>query len=183
MSNPDVSTTPSLPGFARRMAIATAIVAVFTFILLGPGGTRWMVGQLASARLHAPDWGLIADASLAIKIHLATVLTAVIVATFQMVGPKGTQVHRVTGWTLSVLFLITAVASLFIRNPQGGLLNPFQLFSVWTLVVVPWSIMAARARSIRRHAGLMTGFYFGGLILAGLLTFMPGRLMWRVFFG
>ncbi len=29
----------------------------------------------------------------------------------------------------------------------------------------------------------MTGLYFGALVIAGLLTFLPGRLMWRVFFG
>jgi uncharacterized membrane protein len=29
----------------------------------------------------------------------------------------------------------------------------------------------------------MTGLYFGALVLAGLIAFMPGRLMWRVFFG
>ncbi len=29
----------------------------------------------------------------------------------------------------------------------------------------------------------MTGLYVGGLIFAGTLAFLPGRLMWQVFFG
>jgi uncharacterized membrane protein len=29
----------------------------------------------------------------------------------------------------------------------------------------------------------MIGVYVGGLLVAGGLTFIPGRLMWRVFFG
>ena len=29
----------------------------------------------------------------------------------------------------------------------------------------------------------MRGLYFGGLIIAGLLTFLPGRIMHRMFFG
>jgi uncharacterized membrane protein len=29
----------------------------------------------------------------------------------------------------------------------------------------------------------MGGLYFGSLIVAGLLTFLPGGLMWRVFLG
>jgi uncharacterized membrane protein len=165
------------------MAIIVAIVFAFIMLLLGPGGGAYATRVVASAQLHAPNWGLIAEAPIAIKIHLATVLAALVVATFQMVGPKGTTVHRVTGWTLSVLFVITAVAALFIRNPQGGLFNPFQLFSVWTLIAVPWAVLAARAHNVRRHASIMMGFYFGGMILAGLLTFLPGRLMWRVFFG
>ena len=29
----------------------------------------------------------------------------------------------------------------------------------------------------------MRGLYFGGLIVAGLLAFAPGRIMYRMFFG
>jgi uncharacterized membrane protein len=29
----------------------------------------------------------------------------------------------------------------------------------------------------------MAGLFLGGLIIAGVLTFIPGRLMWRLFFG
>ena len=29
----------------------------------------------------------------------------------------------------------------------------------------------------------MAGLFLGGLIVAGLLAFIPGRLMWRLFFG
>ena len=29
----------------------------------------------------------------------------------------------------------------------------------------------------------MTGMFVGGLVVAGLLTFLPGRLMWAIFFG
>src|SRR5689334_10587188 len=118
MSNPNVSTAPSMTGFAWRMAIVLGLILVFTLVLLGPGGMAWVGRQMATAQLHAPDWRLIAEAPIAIKIHLATVLAALLVATLQMVGPKGTAVHRATGWILSGLFLITAVASLFIRNPQ-----------------------------------------------------------------
>jgi uncharacterized membrane protein len=29
----------------------------------------------------------------------------------------------------------------------------------------------------------MRGLYFGGLMIAGALTFLPGRIMYRMFFG
>jgi uncharacterized membrane protein len=29
----------------------------------------------------------------------------------------------------------------------------------------------------------MRGMYLGGLVIAGLLTFIPGRIMYRMFFG
>lgn len=33
------------------------------------------------------------------------------------------------------------------------------------------------------HRRMMTGLFIGGLVIAGALTFLPGRLMWQVFFG
>ena len=101
----------------------------------------------------------------------------------QIIGPKGTTWHRGLGWTLAVLFIATAIDSAFIRNPQGGLFNPFQLFSVWTLIAIPLAVFAARRHNVAFHARMMMGFYIGSLIIAGALTFLPGRLMWRVFFG
>jgi uncharacterized membrane protein len=125
---------------------------------------------------------LIGQASPVIQIHLATVLAAFAVASVQMIAPKGTTQHRILGWTLTSLFIITAVDSLFIRNPQGGLFNPFQFFSVWVLIGIPLAVFAAHRGNIALHARLMMGFYFGSLIIAGALTFLPGRLLWRVFF-
>ena len=117
------------------------------------------------------------------KIHLATVLAALVLATVQMIGPKGRTLHRILGWTLAILLVATSVAAMFIRGPQGGLFNPFQIFVVTTLITVPWGVIAARRHDVRRHANMMSGLYFGALVIAGGLTFLPGRLMWRLFFG
>ena len=183
MSNPHVSTAPSLPNLALRSATVGIAVAAGIFLLLGPGFWAAMGRMIAASHPHAPRLDLVAAASLPIKIHLATVLAAFGLATVQMVGPKGRTMHRVMGWTLVALLLTTAVASLFIGNPRGGLFNPFQVFSIWTLIVVPWAVFAARRHNVAFHARLMAGLYVGSLVIAGLLTFLPGRLLWRVFFG
>jgi uncharacterized membrane protein len=183
MSSQDVSTGAIARNVAIRVAVGFAIVFALLVLWNSLGGGASRPNILASAHLHAPRWDLVEAAPLAIKIHLATVLAAVVLATIQIFGPKGTGFHRALGWTLAVLLTVTAVASLFIRNPAGGLLNPFQIFSVWTLIAVPLALVAARNHNVRRHAYSMTGLYFGGLILAGALTFLPGRLMWRIFFG
>ena len=181
MSSQALSTGSIVRGVAIRMLIGISVTVVL--------GTIFAVTQpvshvsLPAAHLHTPRWDLIAGASLPMRIHLATVVAALVLATVQIVGPKGVTLHRVLGWGLALLLLTTAVASLFIRNPTGGLFNPFQAFSVWTLIGVPWAVIAARRHDVRRHARLMYGFYFGALIFAGLLTFLPGRLMWWVFFG
>ncbi len=172
-----------MTGLALRSTIIAVVLTAILLALFGPKGLSLLGHVLAGARLHAPRLDLLASASLPIKIHLATVLAAVVLATWQMIGPKGRTLHRVLGWTLSILLVTTAVASLFIHDPRGGLFNPFQLFSVWTLIGVPIALLAARRHKVNYHARSMAGLYFGGMIFAGLLTFLPGRLMWSVFFG
>jgi len=41
----------------------------------------------------------------------------------------------------------------------------------------------ARRGDVKGHRWAMLGLYFGGLIFAGALAFIQGRLMHRVFFG
>ena len=182
MSNPQVSTIPSV----RQMALRTTLVSLAIFaaiaLFLGPRSLSWMGGAIANSRLHAPRLDLIAQAGPVIQIHLATVLAAFAVATVQIAAPKGTTTHRILGWTLVTLFLATAIDSLFIHNPGAGPFNPFQLFSVWTLVGIPLAVISVKRGHIAMHARMMTGFYVGALVIAGALTFMPGRLLWRVFF-
>ena len=168
----------------RSLAIAligAAGVVLVAVTLAGPGGWAYMARTAADMRPHAPRLDLLAAAPLVVQVHLLTVLTAFALATAQMLGAKGTALHRAMGWVLVALFLVTAVDALFIRAPGGGLFNPFQFFSLWTLIVIPLSVLAARRHNAAFHARAMTGFYVGALIIAGVLTFIPGRLMWRVF--
>jgi len=183
MTSQTLSTAPSARSLAIRFVLTLLIAGGFVVLVLGARGLAFMAGMLANARLHAPNFDLIAQAPLAMQIHLATVTVAFVLATVQMVGPKGRTFHRVLGWTLAVLLVTTAIAALFIRDRTGAVFNVFQIFVVTTLITVPWGIISARRHNVRRHARMMSGLYFGGLIIAGALTFLPGRLMWRVFFG
>jgi uncharacterized membrane protein len=188
MSNLVVSTAPSVRSMMLRTLLVSVVVAALIVVVTvtaygGPAGWAWFAGAFAGARLHAPRLDLLADAPLVVQVHLATVLAAFALATAQMLGAKGTPLHRAMGWVLVALFITTALDSLFIRNPGGGLFNPFQFFSIWTLIAVPWAVIAARRHNAAFHGRMMTGFYVGALIVAGLLTLIPGRLMWRVFFG
>lgn len=183
MSSQGVSTVPSTGRMAlRSLSFSTVVVAVI-MLVIGPRAWTAIGSAFANAQLHAPNLGLIVRAQPAIQIHLATVLAAFVLMTVQVFGPKGRTAHRVLGWILAGLLIVTAIASLFIRNPQGGLINPFQIFSLWTLVGIPLAVVAARRHKVQFHGRLMMGFYIGALIIAGALTFLPGRLMWRVFFG
>lgn len=45
------------------------------------------------------------------------------------------------------------------------------------------AIYAVRRGKVQAHRRAMTGMFVGGLLVAGALTFLPGRLMWAIFFG
>ena len=186
MSDQTLSTAPpwyaSLPA---RMLIGAAVTAAIVLAAFGPGGLAFLshLAVTANWRPHAPNWALLAQASTPIKIHLATILAAFVLGTIQMVGPKGRTAHRVLGWTIAVLFVTTAIAALFIHGPRQTGFNPLYLFSIWTLIAMPLGVWAARAHKVGFHSRMMNGFYFGSLIVAGAFAFIPGRLMWRLFFG
>jgi uncharacterized membrane protein len=183
MSNPQVSTVPSVSQMALRTTIVSLAIFAAIMLVVGPRSIAWMAGALVNSRIHAPRLDLIARSPAVIQIHLVTVLAAFAVATMQILAPKGTTLHRITGWTLVTLFLATAIDSFFIRAPGAGPFNPFQIFSVWTLIGIPLAVISVKRGNVAVHARMMTGFYVGSLVIAGALTFMPGRLMWQVFFG
>ena len=125
--------------------------------------------------------------TLAIKIHLATVLPAFAIGTYQIfVSQKGAPLHRALGYVYLTLMSITAVTTLFIHqvNPAGPFGFSFiHLFVPLTLFGVVGAVSGARTHNIARHRRSMIGLYVGGLLIAGGLTFLPGRLMHQIFFG
>ncbi len=80
--------------------------------------------------------------------------------------------------------LIVAGSSLFIHTIRTfGPFSAIYLLSIYTLAVTPLAVMAARRGRIGAHARGMRLIYFLALIVTGLFTLWPGRIMHRVFFG
>jgi len=138
---------------------------------------------LYAAGGHAPDWGRLARQPLEIQLHIAGALFALLIGTVLLVGIKGTAVHRGLGWAWVLAMTVTAISSLFIRQINGGALSLIHLLSGWTLIGLPMGVWAVRRGRIRAHARHMTGLFIGALIVAGAFAFVPGRLMWSLFFG
>jgi uncharacterized membrane protein len=88
----------------------------------------------------------------------------------------------VIGWTWSSFMMLTAISALFIPSQGPGLIF-LKLFALITLASVPAAVLSARSHKVARHAGIMTSLFVGGIGIAGLLAFLPGRLMWQVLFG
>jgi uncharacterized membrane protein len=176
---------------ARASLTSVAIVAVVFALAAGPIVVRhpgaFAQALVRTAPLHAPDIAPILAASPAIQVHLATLLVAFAATAVLMAGVKDSRLHRVLGWTWAGAMLTTAVATLFIRaTPFGPHIGPFgvlHVFALMTFLSVPRAVLAARRHDVASHAGIISGFVIGGLGIAGLAAFLPGRLMWTVFFG
>jgi uncharacterized membrane protein len=181
--------TPVVPKVApivfRSILISTAVTILGLFPILSKGGTRFFA-RFAKPP-HWPSLSLLAGAGAPVKIHLAAVAAAVAVGGLQLARPKGDTAHRILGWVWFGFIMATAASALFIHAPIGlpniagvGLLH---IFSGIVLIFAPLGVFAARRGALHRHASIMSGLYIGGLGVAGLFAFLPGRLLWRIFFG
>lgn len=135
------------------------------------------------AHPHWPDLSVLVTVSPAIQIHLAAALVAFAVATLQFVGLKGTTFHRVVGWGWVIVMFTVAVSSVFIRKINHGTLSFIHILLGLTLIALPILVLAARRGDIKKHRKEAYQLYIGALIVAGIFTFLPGRLMWHMFFG
>lgn len=120
-----------------------------------------------------------------VKVHLVTVVPAFFIGTWQIfVSRKGVTSHRALGYVYLGLMTITAVDALFIHelNAPFGL-TPIHLFVPLTLFGVVRALLAARRHDIQGHRNAMIMVYVGGILLAGSLTLLPGRILHAVVFG
>ena len=126
----------------------------------------------------------VSEASLPIKVHLATVIPAFFIGSWLIFfSTKGARLHRALGATYLVLMTVTAITTLFVRVLNPGHLSWIHLFIPLTLYGVTGSVLALRRHDIAAHKRAMIGTYVGALLIAGAFTFVPGRLMHTVFFG
>lgn len=132
---------------------------------------------------HAPHLGLLARQPIALQVHVGSALAALLLGTLQLLRPKGRALHRVLGWTWVAAMLATAASSFLFPSVLTGHLSPIHGLSAWVLLAVPMGLAAVRSHDIGAHRRWMTNIFMFGLIVAGAFTFIPGRLMWRMFFG
>src|SRR5262245_55445580 len=102
----------------------------------------------------------IVQAPIAVKLHLATVLPAFAIGTWQIfLSRKGSRFYRQFGFAYLGLMTVTAVASYFIRSTGHGSLSWIHLFIPLTFFGVFAAIWNARRGDTSGHRWSMLGLY------------------------
>lgn len=124
------------------------------------------------------------QAAPAIQLHAFAAMTAFALGVVQLAAPKGTLPHRTLGWIWVVLMLGVSVSAFFIHQLRlWGAWSPIHLLAIFTLTMLPVAVWAAHRHQVNRHRRAMIGIFLGALVIAGLFTFVPGRIMHAVVFG
>jgi uncharacterized membrane protein len=124
------------------------------------------------------------DASSTIQIHAFAAMGAFVLGAVQLAAPKGTLPHRAIGWIWVLLMAAICISSFFIHTIRlWGPWSPIHLLSIFTLATLPVAVWRAHRHDVARHRNAMISLYLGALVIAGLFTFWPGRIMHAVLFG
>lgn len=124
------------------------------------------------------------DAPPAIPLHAFAAMTAFVLGIVQWAAPKGTLPHRTLGWVWVGLMAFVAVSSFWIHEIRlWGPWSPIHLLSIFTPIMLVVAVLAARAHRVRAHKITMISIFAGALVVAGLFTLVPGRIMHTVLFG
>jgi len=119
-----------------------------------------------------------------IPLHAFAAMAAMTLGAVQLALPKGTSLHRGTGYIWVVLMGMVAISSFAIYELQIiGPFSPIHALSVLVLGTLWIAVRAARRGDIARHKRVMILLYGLALMLTGAFTLMPGRIMHTVLFG
>jgi uncharacterized membrane protein len=139
--------------------------------------------EFNSAETEPMNLAPLLEASLAVQLHVATVIPAALIGPYMFWARKGTPVHRLVGKIWLGLMAIAALSSFFIHSIDLVMgFSPIHLVSACVLVGCWLAYRSARQHRIAAHKRQVLGLYFGGIVGAGLFTLLPGRIMNAVVF-
>ncbi|MEL7547301.1 MAG: DUF2306 domain-containing protein [Pseudomonadota bacterium] len=116
------------------------------------------------------------------QIHVGAAIMTFLIGSVIMALPKGVGLHKTLGWSWVIGMALTAGSSFLMTGLFENSYSPIHALSAYTLLGLPFGIAAARRRKIKAHREQMTSMFVGAMVIAGLFTFLPGRLMWSMLF-
>ena len=131
------------------------------------------------------------QAPLVVQIHAFGAMAAFLLGLIQIVAPKGTLPHKTVGvlW-IAVMIVVSASAAFILQPAEPGTpywerLTPIHLFIPITAfgLISGVGLLMRGGPALKRHGWPFISVFVGGLIVAGVLAFLPGRIMHAVAFG
>jgi uncharacterized membrane protein len=151
--------------------------------LIALGSIAWAIVLAIDAPVglhpHLPPAELWRKVPAVLRLHVAAALSALLIGCALLVGVKGRSFHKIAGSAWAVCMMTVAISSFWLLN--HGRFSIIHFLSGWVTIAVPMALAAVRRRDLKTHRTMMTQIFMGGLIIAGAFTFVPGRLMWRLF--
>lgn len=119
-----------------------------------------------------------------IIFHTIAAILALMLGGLQLASPKGTAVHKITGYGWVSLMVFISLSSFWIHSFKlFGPFSPIHILSIITLVTLFEAIRAIKNKNIVRHKKLMHILFWLALGVAGAFTLLPGRILHTVIFG
>ena len=121
-----------------------------------------------------------------VQLHAFAAMAALLLGIVQIAAPKGTLPHRTLGWVWVVLLLSISVSSFWIHGHSWRLWrtwSPIHLLSIFTPIMLLVGVVSARRHNVLGHKITMVSIFIGALVIAGLFTLVPGRIMHQAVFG
>lgn len=157
------------------LAIAVMVYGALSYAILASSGNPPVQFRLDLSPLLRASWVL--------QAHVLGAVATFAIGTVLLLGVKGRGMHRMLGYGWVGTMSLTAISSFFLIGLNGNSFSFIHALSAWTVIVLPMGVAAARRRDIKSHRKHMTGMFVGGMAIAGLFSFLPGRVMWSIFFG
>jgi uncharacterized membrane protein len=121
-------------------------------------------------------------APMVVQTHVAFAVLAIVLGPIALFRKRRDIWHRITGrlWILAMLCL--AGSSFWIHSIRLiGPFSPIHILSIVTLFSLFFGLRAAMRGDALTHGRIMCALYMQALIGAGIFTFLPGRMMNRLF--
>jgi uncharacterized membrane protein len=160
-----------------------SLVAI-SLVAVSPVAVSLAAMNLAATSPAAINLAPLLDAAPAIPLHAVAAMTAFVLGVVQFAAPKGTLPHRTIGAIWVALMAVVAISSFWIHQLRlVGPWSPIHLLSIFTLVMLPLAVWKAHTHQVASHRRIMVYLFSGALVIAGLFTLLPGRIMHAVLFG
>ncbi len=121
--------------------------------------------------------------TLMIGLHIIAAVSAVVIGIFILSMTKGTPRHKLLGRIWVTIMAFVALGSFSIRGlGEDGGFSWIHLLSTFTLLSLAYAVIMIRRGNRRAHFSAMIGSFMGVLI-AGIFTLNPDRIIGSFFFG